>query len=72
MNRYSMHTTPRQRRIVLEQLRGELGDRLFADFVVHALMENPNVPVTRWPSLAALWLRGLAVRLGRDDLLRED
>lgn len=51
-------TTSRQRQVILGRLRDDLGDRLFADFLIHALSENPMVSVGRYPSLAALWLRG--------------
>lgn len=68
MGRSIGRTTQRQRRLALEPLREALGDRLFADFVVHLLIENPGAPVTRYPALAALWLRGRALGIaGRRD-----
>lgn len=43
-----------------------MGDRLFGDFVIHALTENPMVSIGRYPSLAALWLRGRVRGIAQD------
>lgn len=53
-------TTSRQREVLLGRLRDDLGDQLFCEFLIHALSENPMVSIGRYPSLAGLWLRGIA------------
>ena len=53
------------RRKILHRIRDELGDQMFAEFMVDALGgSGGGIQVIALPTQAAIWLRRKSVRLG--------
>lgn len=51
-----LRSVQRQRHDVLIQLRQEMGDRAFSEFLIDALTETgPTLSVADLPSLAVVW-----------------
>jgi hypothetical protein len=62
---YGERRSQRQRREILEMIRDQLGDRLFADFMIDCYTENgPTVAVGDLPALTSVWLAAKAKRIG--------
>lgn len=60
------------RRKILNRIRDELGDAMFAEFMIDALGDSgAGIQVIALPTQAAIWLRRKAVRLGALDARTE-
>jgi hypothetical protein len=52
-----------RRNKILQHVRRELGNEMFAEFIIHTLSDNNQTNIEEYSSLAALWLKAKALKV---------